>query len=220
MEEKPKKYCPCCGTEVTEDMPFCTECGMSLKKIKPCDAEKRPDPEKPAGAFGINGVPFFTQARGLMSPDEIQFPGLDENVPDGPSDEGLKLLVDCCRKVLATALGDGHDETVLYLNEETGEYQIHLYELPVGARKERHTGFVAREGVYEAVTKLLDELDLARYEGMQALAITGGEYVVKFLKDERIVRITTSNVPYERHSDLYRVGSLIASFIDQDKKLQ
>ena len=209
--------CPCCGTPVPSGSPFCPECGTPLKG--PAVTEPKTEtPDSPADlntesteSFPFQGLHFV----GGICPDGIP----EEDIPDGPDDKGLKMLVDFCRKTLATALGDGHDETVLYLNEATGEYQIHRYILDVGARKERHHGFSADPAVYEAVMKRIDELELLQYEGRLAAAMTGGETVVKFLHEEQMVRISTDNVPYEHFRDLDEIGMLLGNFIDPDKEL-
>ena len=209
--------CPCCGTSVLSGSPFCPECGTPLKdsavKALKTDAPAFPaDPNtESTESLPFPGLHFI---RGIC-PDDAP----EEEIPDGPDDKGLKMLVDFCRKTLATALGDGHDETVLYLNEETGEYQIHRYILDVGSRKERHHGFSADPAVYEAVMKRIGELGLLQYEGRLAAAMTGGETVVKFLHEEQMVRISTDNVPYEHFRDLDEIGMLLGSFIDPDKEL-
>ncbi|MBP5224263.1 MAG: zinc-ribbon domain-containing protein [Lachnospiraceae bacterium] len=214
MEENRKTFCPGCGTEVPEGIRFCPECGMLLEgKELLADAVPKPEPAVFSGPFTA-GMGQGIRPVGMM-PDMMP----EEDIPDGPDDKGLTLIVDCCRKVLATAVGDGHDEIVLYLDEKTGEYQLHRYDLPAGARKERHRGFAAGKEVFDAVTALLEETDLAQYEGRREAVITGGEYVVKFLKDGRIVRITTSNVPYEKYSLLYQVGALLSRYVDPEKEL-
>ena len=60
----------------------------------------------------------------------VKIPVPDEKLAapkKAPDDKGLKLLVDCCSKTMGLPVSNGLDETVLYLNEQTGEYQIHTY---------------------------------------------------------------------------------------------
>ena len=203
MTEVKKIFCKTCGAEVQEGQKFCHECGSPLNDV---------------GTATVN-VPDTTVAEvppiGIMPMQQDPV----ENYPKGPDDSGLKIIVDYCRKTLATAMGDGHDETVLYLDEKTGRYQIHVYSRPVGASSELHKGFAADPEVYDAVMKHIDETDLAGYEGKQGMALCGGETVVKFLKGEKMIRVTTDNVDFEHHSDLDMVGSILGSYIDKEKEL-
>ena len=198
--------CPMCGADIPVGNRFCQECGTEWQKMNIRKSEvKDPAPVTVPGMM----------AQGICSTDQIN----EEKPPKGPSDEGLKMIVDYCRKTLATAVGDGHDETVLYLDEKTGQYQIHRYVMDPGEQGERHVGFETSSDAYDAVMKHIKKARLASYEGKRADALCGGEVVVKFLKDDKMIRISTSNVPYEHHSDLDMVGRILGSFIDKEKEL-
>ena len=208
-----KKFvCPGCGTLIQPSGRFCPECGMSLEGVDP-EAQSGLGKVIQSGAQKVKEI-VWQAPRPAMAAGEMPRP------PKGPDDSGLKLMVDYCRKVLATAVGDGHDETVLYLDEKTGSYQIHVYSRPPGATSEWHTGFAADPAVFDAVMKHIRESGLAGYDGQQGLALLGGETVVKFWLDDKFYRISTDNVPYEHHGDLDRVGQILGSYIDKEKELR
>ena len=164
---------------------FCRNCGAELGK----DAK------------------FCTEC-GVKIPVPDEKPAAPKKAPD---DKGLKLLVDCCSKTMGLPVSNGLDETVLYLNEQTGEYQIHTYNKMAGQPTEFHRAFKADNDVYEKIIQHINELELTKYDGVMAGGMTGGEYVVKFVIGEKVYRITTSNVPYQEHNKLYDVGSLLGS---------
>ncbi len=135
------------------------------------------------------------------------------------SDSGLKMLVDCCRKVLATAVGDGHDETVLYLDEEKGQYQIHTYSKTPG-QPEYHRAYMTDEKAYLSVMDKIRENELAKLAGGRPNGLCGGEYVVKYVIEDKVTRVTTSEIPDKYFGKLYEIGSLLGSFIDTNKEIE
>lgn len=113
-----------------------------------------------------------------------------------PSDEGLQLLVDYCRKTLATVGGDGYDETVLYKNEKENSYSIHTYSKYVYMKKIAHRAFSVSPAEAEDIINTVNALELEKYlESSGGLPLCGGEYVCKFLKNDKLIRVTSSDVP-------------------------
>ena len=209
--------CPSCGTEIPSGAKFCPECGSVIHKdpnlnktLKPADQYSQKNSQH---TVHVDAVPVPV---GIMPGTPIQS---DNDIAPGPSDKDLKLLVDCCRKTIATGAGDSHEETVLYLDEKTGEYQIHTYYLNFGNNREHHRGYRTDRDTYSKVMDLIERTELYKYRDANGAAMTGGEYVCKFVQDGMIIRISTSNVPYEFHKDLYAVGSLLNSFISKDQEI-
>ena len=83
-------------------------------------------------------------------------------------------------------MGDLHDETVLYLDEASGEYQIHTYSNQFGG-PEIHRGYRADKEVYDQIFALIRKLGLDKCQGGRDNGMCGGEYVCKFVLDEGIV---------------------------------
>ena len=204
-------FCPFCGAEVKGQGRFCSECGVELKKaqewctMKP-DSCRIPDTHQ---------HDFPSPKPVVVSPSVKQEPA-----PPGPPDKGLKLLVDCCAKTIATAVGDGHDEVVLYLDEATGQYQIHTYSQSPGIHTEYHRGYMSSRDAYDAVLKFAAEKKLTSLEGGRANGMAGGEYVCKYVENGELHRLSTSYVEYENHHLIYEMGSLLRGFIDREKEIK
>ena len=206
--------CQTCGAVQTAGSEYCSECGAVL--------DRHPGsvmPEIGSGFPGsVAGPSCFPNGVIGIAGGTDGFPEAD--FPPGPDDRGLKLLVDCCRKTIATGAGDSHEETVLYLDERTGEYQIHTYVSIPGSSKERHRGFKTDKKALDAVMSYISEKDLERFSGHEGFPMAGGEYVCKYLSAEgRVIRLSTSNVPHGMHGDLYGTGILLNSFIDEKMEI-
>ena len=163
-------FCSECGSKIEQDAKFCPECGAlrygTRMKIEP-DQTKTPvfpiAPAKTVPVFGMEAPPKKEERK-----------------------DRLKLLVDCCRKVLATACGDGHNETVLYLNEDTGNYEIHTYDQE-GGHYEIHHAYLTDKNTYDQIMQKIKESGIEEYENKQGLPLCGGDYVCKYLSGDRII---------------------------------
>lgn len=113
--------CSCCGETVSKAK-FCSVCGARLDEVKSV-AE---DDNKTENAEAMKVAKLQCKAM---------------------SDEGLTLLVNTCRKAVATVGGDGYSEIVLYLDESTGEYWLHTYSKYVYMNEEVHASYKARRNL-------------------------------------------------------------------------
>lgn len=199
-------FCSQCGSKISSDAKFCPECGTP-RYGTPRNLDIGSDSQPPA-AFGME------------TPKAPQSPAFGMGDPPVKMKEvRMKMLVDCCRKVLATAAGDGHDETVLYLNEDTGNYEIHKYVMQPGG-PETHLAFLSEKSVYDKLMEKIKETRIASYEDKKGVNICGGDYVIKFLSDDRIIGISLNNLPLKKQDLLYSIGSLLGSSIDPEKKIE
>ena len=89
--------------------------------------------------------------------------GMGDNPPVKMPEVRLRMLVNCCRKIQATAAGDGHDEILLFLNKDTGNYEIHKFNMQPGC-PETHHAFLSDKTVYDKVIEKIKETGIASYE--------------------------------------------------------
>ena len=235
MSEYKVMFCHECGAKLIDGARFCQNCGTPLYGSDKKDEKKSSISDdnllKGFAGLGVNSQNYIPPATGgMMCPlptaeekdaDKKLIDDNEKKSDNKPSvqSEKLKLLVDCCSKVLSTASGDGHNETVLYLNEKTGEYQIHTYSQEVGVLNEIHHAYVTDEKTIEEVMKKIEETGLESYENKSGAPLSGGEYVCKFMRGDKAVRITTSSLPYEKHGDLHMIHSFLNSFINKENEI-
>ena len=210
--ENTKRMITCfCGYQSPEGSKYCAECGalltdnMNVFQAADNGFNAPVNDNIPLAPIGVPGM--FAQP---MDPRS------EETTPNPPDDKGLKLLVDCCRKTLATAYGDSCDETVLYLDEKTGEYQIHTYYRGFGSFNELHRGYKTGREAYDKAVETIGRLGLSDYDGRIGTPMCGGEYVCKCLYGNKIIRLTSANAP-ER--DLYSVEAVLKSFINKENEI-
>ncbi|MCR4792218.1 MAG: zinc ribbon domain-containing protein [Lachnospiraceae bacterium] len=224
MSEIKISFCHECGSKLSEGARFCSECGAPLYGSKPINSDsKKSEAASQQGITILNGYPHHAYippaTGGMMCPDPVPTEKTGDNATTPKSIGDLKLLVDCCTKALSTAAGDGHNETVLYLNEKTGEYQIHTFSQEVGVLNETHHAFSTDEKTYFAVIGKIEETGIEEYENKTGAPLAGGEYVCKYSKGNRFIRITTSCLPDEKHKDLHEIHAFLNSYIDKTKEI-
>ncbi len=215
MDDTKRMISCICGYQFPEESLFCPNCGMTKQDIQN-NIQSVNNNNTFINTFieqPVSGpIPFSPQGV-FMSPEAFSQP---ENADDPPDDSGLTLLVDCCKKTLATGCGDSCDETVLYLDEKTGEYQIHTYYTGFGSTKEIHRGYRTDKEVYDKIMDIIISSDLPQYEGRQGIQMCGGEYVCKFLYEGRIIRLTSSVV---FNDSLYTIGSVLKGYIKKENEI-
>ncbi|MCR4554346.1 MAG: hypothetical protein K5752_05445 [Succinivibrionaceae bacterium] len=205
-------FCPVCGSEFHYGAGFCHVCGADLRRYSAGELIEKPEHLQQNNNTADTAS---LQIRGAA-------PGTDPEPRDGvkppPDDRGLTLIADCCRKVVATPYGDSHDEVVLYLDEKTGEYQIHTYRLEYRP-PEIHHGYRSDRRAFDEIMKRIRETDLASYRDRHYGFPTGGDYVCRFVLDGSPYRIALENLPSDRHSNLFELGNLLRSFIDAEQEI-
>lgn len=193
-ENKEFVICPTCRSKVIK-IKFCTECGFPLSGQ--CESV----PSDQSGTGPVIQQPI----QNLTSEDSKPF-----------DDSGLTLLGDFCKKSMATVGGDGYDEIVLYRSEADGSYQIHTFMKYEYMPKEIHHSYKAKDGAYEALLELVDELQLDEYEGKTGVGLCGGMYICKYSKNGTIHRVTTDNMGMNGPALLARVNKLLGSFAGEE----
>lgn len=182
MEDNVK--CPTCGS-IVRNVKFCVQCGASLE-----GAEKSELP------LDENSVPVPTDSQKMTGDPEIK----------------SEMLVDYCRKTLATAMGDSYDEMVLGQAED-GTYQIDVYSKGFSG-PEHHKLYKVPEQAKIDAYKYIEEHKLLDYENVRGFAMCGGDYVVKFKKaDGSYARITTANLLDTNAGVLIGMSTILGGYV-------
>lgn len=130
-----------------------------------------------------------------------------------------EMLVDYCRKTLATGCGDSHDEMVLGLAED-GTYQIDVYRKDYNS-PETHKLYKVPEQAKIDAYAYIEEKKLLSLENIRGYGLCGGDYVVKFKKDDgTYARITSANIQGFDMGVLTEMGTLLAGYVAKAIKEQ
>lgn len=212
---KPATTCYCCGYQFTGK--FCPECGSPAKKPEQnayvMPAESTLNSMTPGFQFTpMQPVP----ATGMLDPAAAFAPAPEPEFE--PSDEGLTILVDACRKTLATVGGDGYTEEVLYLDEKTGQYSVHQYIDYQYMARPTHRGYRVTKDFADGVLRTVEEQKLAGFVGAQGLPMCGGDMVVKFWADGKFVRVSMANLMGDP-SPLYAVQNALCKALKEENKI-
>lgn len=189
--------CPFCGSVVLK-VKFCSECGSKLEGAKPAKTAN----EKMESSFQNSGNPMPFQP---VEPVRPQRKAL--------SDEGLTMLVNTCKKTIATVGGDGYSEIVLYLDEATGKYWLHTYSKYVYMPEEAHASYIAAPELAETVLAYIEEHKLASWKDNRfGPPMCGGDYVIRFKHGEQIIRLDSGTMmdglrAYSDISDMLYAGA-------------
>lgn len=201
--------CPCCNEEV-EVAVFCSNCGYKLESKK---TESIIEPK----------VDGFPNTGNMISPllnrhNTKQVTNVSKNTTI--DDKDLKLLVDCCKKVLATALGDSYTEVVLYLDEKTDSYQIHTYSKEFTGET-THYGYTTTKEYADTVLSSIKEYNLIRWKNASAVPMTGADYVIKFRDDsDNIVRLSMANFGAEGMNEVRKISDMLYNGISKENILR
>lgn len=132
-----------------------------------------------------------------------------------PYDEDqLTLLVDFCQKTFS-AEGESYNEIVLYFHQDMGCYFLHTYETDETGEG-LHKVYPADYDLRQEVFALIEAEQLSRWEAAESPGTTGGEMVVKYLDGDRLIRISTDNIPTEKTAELTAVGDLLYAAVSSN----
>lgn len=126
-------------------------------------------------------------------------------------DKKATLLVDYCKRRVGTVGGNGYTEFVLYKDEDSGIFQIHTYEKYDWMEEESHKAYKTDEQAAKEITTLIEEKKIHKLEGKDGIPLCGGSEVLKFWKGNRLVRITSDNLPQGKTGILSEIGALMMS---------
>ena len=209
--------CPFCNYEVAA-ADFCSVCGMPLNITKPEKAKKDEDIEEdvdfiPKGSkvfMGIYRPEPYTGALTMNDDGEI----VEYFVPET---EDYQVLVDSYHATIGSVGGDGYSETVLY--EKNGDYQIHCYKRKGDEVNETHTAYETDGNCADELFKIIAEERIKDYEGKAGEPPAGVLEVIKFREDDRLIRISSDNLPSDKQNVFEKISSALNRAIADDKRL-
>lgn len=124
-----------------------------------------------------------------------------------------EMLVDFCRKTLATARGDGHHEMVLGITGD-GTYIIDVYDKPVGSENESHLCFRVTEQAWLDASDYIRENNLPSYEHKRGPSLCGGDFVIRFKKEDgTFCRLTSGNMPDRNVGRIEGISAILESHL-------
>lgn len=207
--------CSACSQMVPQGM-FCMNCGSLLKS----------EQNSPMPSQLMSGMPMAA-AFGLQEADAMDAVSLlaqakkEEQHPEteASSDEGLYMLVSCCRKRVATVGGDGYTEYVLYLNRKTDEYTVHFYAKYQPSVKEKHRAYKADESLKNQIYDILEKENMASLRDVKGFGLMGGDAILKWMNGDAVICLDSSNL-YGKGMEVYaRIEELILSFVKEENAL-
>lgn len=182
-----------------EEKNLCPKCGSLVNTTKFC-------PQCGASLADENGV---------ITKVKVPQPKTEE----GPSDYGLKIIVDCIKSTIATIGGDGYTETVLYFDEDNNQYSIHTYRKYQPDNILHHHAYRSDEVFKNKVLEYIEKSKIINYKDKCGIGLCGGRYACKFLYENELVRISTDNMDSSGPSVLSSIHSFLNSGILKENEL-
>ena len=130
------------------------------------------------------------------------------------------MLIDFCKKTVATVGGDGYSETVLYQNRD-GSCEVHYYSKYEGDTKESHSAYSVDKAVIAEAYEIINQNKIAAWnEKYNGPGMDGAIYVLKFRTNSGdYIRATSDNMPDDGIAILYSVNDCMNSFVKEDAVL-
>lgn len=131
------------------------------------------------------------------------------------------MLVDFCRRTVATVGGDGYSEVVLYETPE-GETQVHFYSRYEGDEEESHRAYRAADGVKEKAYELISRYGMAGWNDEEhGPGMTGAIVVLKFrCADGSYIRVSSDNMPDDGAGMMYDVRACLTEGLTEDDLIE
>lgn len=149
---------------------------------------------------------------------EVKFEEMFDNVIDTiPEDEGFTLLVDSYKATVATVGGNGYDEYCLYQKDD--DYEIHYF-LKYENEKEIHQAYRTDKKCRDELFDYIEKENIKDYMNKSFPSMTGGILVIKFKDGENLIRISSDNVPYDKHQIFYDLRNILLKNIDKTKMIE
>ena len=131
-------------------------------------------------------------------------------------DEEQVLLVDYCKKTVATVGGDGYSETVLYQNRD-GSCEVHYYSKYEYDKAEKHSGYSVDPAVIDAAYKIINDNRMVQWNHKyDSFGMEGAEYILKFRgSGGEYIRCSSEHMPDDGLSIMGSVNALLNDYVNE-----
>ncbi|MDO4976861.1 MAG: hypothetical protein Q4E53_06325 [Eubacteriales bacterium] len=136
-------------------------------------------------------------------------------------EEDIIMLIDYCKRTLATVGGDGYDETVLYQKKD-GSCELHYYSKYEGDEVEAHSAYSVDQAVIEEAFDIIEKNKISNWnDEYDNIGLDGGEYILKFrTEDGGYIRATSNNMPENGISIMSSVAHCLDRYVDKENKIE
>lgn len=206
-----KNICSLCGNVSNKSQKFCPECGMPLSLPSSSrhldsgaaknDTNQNTVMEKNMFiGLGMTGMGMTGMGENPSRPS-MQQEQNKEPVNIYPEDSGLKLIADCCNTTGPLAGGIiRSSEIVLYYDERTDGYQVHVY-TSSGYGSKKHEGYYTTKEHADLVMQSIVVDTIQKFQERPPLM--GGSKILKFRNDnDEVIRVECSTGELSRIKDL------------------
>lgn len=147
----------------------------------------------------------------VQGSQESGYPTVAETFENDPEIES-EILIDCCCKTLATAMGDRYDELVLGRTSD-GKYIVDVYVKDFMTPETHKLHYVTEKAKIDAYN-YIEENGLEKYKDFKGFSLCGGDYIVKFKTESGdYIRLDSSNMPDGSTAVLQGLGMLLSSHL-------
>lgn len=149
----------------------------------------------------------------------IDGPSLRNDFSDSDGDK--VMLIDYCKKTVATVGGDGYRETVLYQNRD-GTCEVHYYSKFVYDEVESHSGYTVDSKVIEDAYAIINRHAIVTWNDRKfGSGPDGAVYILKFRGNNgEYTRVTSNNCPENGISVMSDVVACLRDYADEGEKIE
>ena len=130
------------------------------------------------------------------------------------------MLIDFCKKKVATVGGNGYSETVLYQNAD-GSCEVHYYSRYDGDTEETHSAYPVDRSVIEEAYGIINKNGIAGWNDKRyGPGPDGTVYILKFRADNgEYIRVTSDNMPENGIEIVCSVNECLSSHVKEGSGL-
>ena len=154
-------------------------------------------------------VKSYSKNSMIWNPDEHR-EETEEDWIEQINNKACEMVFDYFEATVATVGGDGYDEFVLY-RRPNGTMLMAKYSKWGNEKESCRACMVTDSALYDCL-EIVDAGKMRKWNGMDGIGITGAEYVVRFCEADRLVRVTSGNMPEDGQSVFGRIEQVLRKY--------